>query len=513
MRRSFEDRELARKAARKGGLAKAAAWRAMRGQVDPLGGTIVELARSLGAFQEPSWARWWAFLKTLFALPLQPEELEAFRQFTGRDVPPAQTVAEAWVIAGRRAGKSRVAAFVATYLAACRDYRAVLSPGERGVVMAIAADRRQARVVLRYLKAAFEHPRLAPLVARRLRDSVELKTGVTIEVHSASYRTTRGYTVVGAVLDEIAFWRTDEGSAEPDAEIVGAVRPAMATVPGALLLAISTPYARRGELFRAYERHYGRSESDVLVWRATSREMNPKLSATAVARAYEDDPIAAAAEYGAEFRRDVEGFLDPEIVQAVTVPGRYELPPGRREDYAAFVDPSGGSADSFTLAIAHPEGDGCVLDLIREVRPPFSPDDVVADFAGLLKSYRVAEVHGDAYGGEWPRERFAAHGIRYDLAEATKSELYKRLLPLVNAGRVALLDLPRLRAQLQGLERRVARGGRDSVDHAPGGHDDLANAAAGALVLAHEGKHRTPFLICVGGIVYNLSEEGGPPTA
>jgi hypothetical protein len=29
------------------------------------------------------------------------------------------------------------------------------------------------------------------------------------------------------------------------------------------------------------------------------------------------------------------------------------------------------------------------------------------------------------------------------------------------------------------LERRTARGGRDSIDHPPGAHDDLANAVAG----------------------------------
>ena len=34
------------------------------------------------------------------------------------------------------------------------------------------------------------------------------------------------------------------------------------------------------------------------------------------------------------------------------------------------------------------------------------------------------------------------------------------------------------------LERRTARGGRDSIDHGPGAHDDIANAVAGALVLA-----------------------------
>jgi hypothetical protein len=64
-----------------------------------------------------------------------------------------------------------------------------------------------------------------------------------------------------------------------------------------------------------------------------------------------------------------------------------------------------------------------------------------------------------------------------------KSDLYREVLPLLNAGRVELLDLPRLRAQFLGLERRVMRGGRDSIDHGPSGHDDVVNAAAGAIHL------------------------------
>ncbi len=106
------------------------------------------------------------------------------------------------------------------------------------------------------------------------------------------------------------------------------------------------------------------------------------------------------------------------------------------------------------------------------------------EFAELLKAYRVSRVKGDRYAGEWPRERFQVHGIRYQVALKAKSDLYKELLPIVNGGRVKLLDHPRLFTQLCGLERKTARGGRDSIDHGPGGHDDLANATAGALVEA-----------------------------
>ena len=119
-----------------------------------------------------------------------------------------------------------------------------------------------------------------------------------------------------------------------------------------------------------------------------------------------------------------------------------------------------------------------------ERKPPFSPDAVTNEFCELLKAYWLTKVSGDRYGGEWPRERFRAHGITYELADKAKSEIYGALLPILNSGNAELLDLPRLTAQLIGLERRTARSGRDSVDHAPGGHDDIANAVGGALVLA-----------------------------
>ena len=78
--------------------------------------------------------------------------------------------------------------------------------------------------------------------------------------------------------------------------------------------------------------------------------------------------------------------------------------------YHAFVDPSGGSADSFTLAIAHKEADRIVVDAVHERKPPFNPETVVDDFAIALKPYRVFMVTGDRYGGEWPRSSFARGG-------------------------------------------------------------------------------------------------------
>ncbi len=98
--------------------------------------------------------------------------------------------------------------------------------------------------------------------------------------------------------------------------------------------------------------------------------------------------------------------------------------------YRGFVDPSGGSADSFTLSIGHHEvaRQVVVIDVIREIKPPFSPEGVVAQFAALLKSYRVSKVTRDRYAGEWPREQFRKFGILYEPAPKAKSDLYQDAL-------------------------------------------------------------------------------------
>jgi hypothetical protein len=221
----------------------------------------------------------------------------------------------------------------------------------------------------------------------------------------------------------------------------------------------------------------------VLVWKADTATMNPKIDPAIIAEAYDSDPEAARAEYGAEFRDDLADYITREAVDAVVCCGRSELPPEPGVTYAAFCDPSGGVNDAMTLAVAHlRDGAICVLDAVLEVRPPFDPEVAVAACTAVLRRFGVTRVTGDRYAGLWPAARFAEHGIAFEQSARPKSDLYCDLLPLLNAKRVELLDSPRLASQLVALERRTARSGRDTVDHTPGGHDDLANVVAGVLV-------------------------------
>ena len=422
-------------------------------------------ARLLGAsLRGNSWATWRVFLIAAMGEKLDAKERAIFERFTGRAREPGARIEEALFLIGRRGGKDRAAAVMATYIAALVDWSAVLAKGERGLVLCIGADQRQAKVQRDYIEGAFDaSPMLSGLIVNRTADAIELSSGITIEVRAASFRRLRGVTCVAVIASEAAFWMTEEGSSNADVEILNAVRPSLATTGGPLII-ITTPYARRGEVWGTYHRHYGaKGDQLILVAQGASRDFNPTLLQRVVDRAAERDAAAAGAEYLAQFRTDIEAFVAREAVEAAVVAGRDELPPVSAVSYCGFVDPSGGSVDSMTLAIAHRGSDGRVIvDAVRERRPPFSPENVVAEFAKTLKSYGVHSAAGDRYAGEWPRQRFAVHGVRYEVSEKPKSDLYRDLLPLLNSGRVELLDHSRLVGQLCGLERRTARSGKDS---------------------------------------------------
>ena len=431
-----------------------------------------------------SWAAWRALLIAIVGEELTDEERAVFAGLTGREREPLEPVEEFWAVIGRRGGKTRSMAVLAAYIAGCVDHRDTLAPGERGALPILAASTVQAAQAFNFVSGIFATaPNLKDLLENETADTISLASGVDITIRPASFRTIRGITAVAAIADEIAFWRSDD-SANPDTEILRALRPALATT-GGLLAAISSPHAKRGELYSTFKRHYGPTgHPSILVAKAPSRTMNPSLSQRVVDRAFEEDPEAASAEYGAEFRGDLAIFVGRDAIEACVATGVLVRAPIEGVTYFGFVDPSGGSSDSMTMAVAHNEGGRVVLDCIGERKAPFSPDSVVSEFAETLKSYRISTVVGDRYAGAWPRERFSVHGVIYRTADLNRGELYLAFLPLVNSGRVDLLDSTRMVAQFVGLERRTSRGGKDFVDHAPGAHDDIANAVAGVASLA-----------------------------
>ncbi|GJD58255.1 hypothetical protein [Methylobacterium dankookense] len=433
-----------------------------------------------------TWAAWRTVLIASQGEPLTEDERTIFRELSGREHEPDQPCDEVWGVVGRRGGKTRGFAVAAAYMAGCVDYEGKFAPGQRGRLPVMAASKDQATEAFRYLLGIFtEVPMFADMVdGEPTQDTIRLRNRVDIVVQPANFKTVRGPTLVAAVCDEIAFWHIEQ-AANPDREVLRALRPGLMTLNGPLFV-LSSPYAKKGELYAAYRRDFGsKGDPRVLVIQAPTLAMHrsPKIERE-VARAYERDAEAAKAEYGAQFREGISDFVSPEVVDACTDPGTTQRDRQPHVSYTAFIDPAGGSGqDSMTLAIGHRDANGCaVLDRVEGIAPPFSPESACTQFAAILKTYGVNRVVGDNYAAEWPKEAMLKQGISYERSDKPKGAIYAEFLPLLNSRKVRLLEHDAMRKQLCSLERRTAWGGRDTIDHPTNGHDDFINAAAGVLV-------------------------------
>jgi hypothetical protein len=466
-------------------------------KIKRIAGNIVEAMDTDFAdwFPGDSWANWKTVIKAAHGLPLDEDELAFFHEVAGGRAPPTKRVRQLWAIAGRRAGKNAITSLIVAHAAAQfdgkrRQIAGITLPqmrkGERATILLVANDREQAGVAFRYIESYFtDIPELRAMVTRTTRDTIELANGTDIVVATNDFRSIRGRAVLLAILDECAFYKSDN-SASPDVELYNAITPGMLTLKDqAMLIGISSAHKKVGLLYDRYRENYGKDDPDVLVIKATSLQLNPTLDVATIEAEITADPDLKRAEYLSEWRTDISSFVMPEIVDAAIVKGCQVIAPGG-EAYIGFIDVSGGVRDSHCCAIAFKDQvtGAAVLACARELKSA-DTESVVAEFATLLKSYGLDTAYADRYGAEWVRNAFERHGIDLRKSPHDRSGLYLNVLPALNAGQVKLLDLPRLRSQLLSLERRTLRGsGKDVVDHPTAGADDLINACAGSLVLA-----------------------------
>jgi len=472
----------------KGGLSQ----KSTRKKVAPWSGPLLDLMLRTDM---AAWKPWCSFAKAKDGLGhlMTDEELELYRRHTQREKPPTQQVDEAVQMVGTGGGKTRFSALCGVHASIAHDTSTV-AEGELVIVPLFAKSQSQARNAFSYAVGFCQLPDVKPFVHRVLSNAIEFKTGVRLEISPASFRSVRGFTNPLVIADEVAYW-LDEGN-NPDVEIINAVRTRLARVPGSQLLILSSPHAPRGVLHDLHQAYFGKgpeSERDrVLFWCASTLAMRPDHPKPhVIERAFRLDAASAVAEYGhgdyVSFRQHQQALFDLEPVSAAIVKGRRELPPEPKVKYVGFIDAAEGarSGDSMTLGVAHREGARSVLDAIRVIEPPFSPADVIlTDFVPVLQKYGITKVVGDRHAHGFVSAALKTCGLTFEPSKLSKSELYVALLSLLNSGGADLLDVSVLRVQLLALQRRSARGGRDSVDHPSGGHDDAANAAAGALVLA-----------------------------
>jgi len=451
-----------------------------------------------------TWSMWLVFLKSLFGLPLNSSELDAFKQCTGRATynPPPGGFPEAVAIAGVQCGKSSIAGALIGSAALTGD------PGT--VAIGVAQDHRGGmRVLLRYARAPFETLDMFKAeVSRDTSDYLELQRGTALAAYPCKPAALRGVKASIVVLDEPAHFISTDGR-PTDLEMWRVARGRVA-MTGGKIVAISSPYAQSGLLYELHKRHFGNDDSPTLVWQASSKMMNPLLSDDYLSRMEQDDPDAYRSEVLGEFRQGVSNLFDPDALDACIDVGVKERLPDPRHRYTSFIDAASGSGqDGFAVGIAHEDAGRYVLDCVRAWRPPFNPSGVIQECADLLKRYRLSETCGDRYAPGFVSEGFRLNQVHYRPSERDRSSIYLELLPMVNARQVVLLDRPDLLKELRGLERRRGTGGRDRVDHRRGAHDDAANVTAGCLTLlaSHAGQQVYTFNFVTGEEIHFDSED------
>lgn len=418
-------------------------------------------------FRAPSWDGWRGILARL-----------------------TSAIRELFIIAGRGSGKSMIAALLACAFAS-REYPR--APGEFIYVGVFGPDRRQAGITFRYILGLLRSvPELDQLIVNETKESVELAGGVVLEVVTASTAAPRGRAYALAIIEEAAFLPTED-AADPDTELLRAVRPALARVPGSLLVVIGTPYAMRGELYRAWRDWFNlpaaEKPADRLVVAADTLTLNPTFSREEIERAWRDDPVAARSEYGRDgvigFRTDVSGLLTDTMLDPVVPESIRELAPDptRRAEGAfdAADGVEGGNAAAAAVAFV---GQPAELAAVRRWKAPFNPSAVAAEAAALFARFGLRKIWIDRRAPGMVADLFREHTIDCEVSALTTSETFRELLPLINSQRVTLLDAPELLQELRRLERRPGNEGREVIEHLPRGSDDVAAAAASALVHA-----------------------------
>jgi hypothetical protein len=456
-----------------------------------------------------SWRAWRIVAKCIFAEELTVEEIQFYREHTGREYGPTTTAREVWLEIGRRGGKNWFTAALIVYLACIR--KVSFKMGELGRVMLLAADQDQADIAFSYIETLIDgNAEWAAMVVKRSKQDkqkrIELSNRVEILIKPGDKRRVRGRTLLAAICDEIAHWWNDEQHANPDTEVLDALRPAMFGVPGALLLCISSPYRRKGAMFQARQRWWGRDRiqigeqqlpSRVLFWNAATWDMRPidqELQLFLDEEKYRD-PSSFASEYGAQYRSDLEDYLSLEQVQACVISGRSLMPYEAGKTYYAFLDTAGGGGqDSAALAIGHayPKDKGrfgVAVDRVIEWRPTFDAEDTADAIAKALKEYRINTIRGDNFSGDTWASMLRKRGLSYQVETLNATALYRTALPIFTGHNVELPDpeanqtIKRMVNQLTSLEKRE---GGEKIDHPKNGHDDIANALAGLLCLAYK---------------------------
>ena len=177
-----------------------------------------------------------------------------------------------------------------------------------------------------------------------------------------------------------------------------------------------------------------------------SRTMNPSLPQSVVDRAIERDPASAAAEFGAQFRTDIEAFVNIEAVRACVSSGVYERAPIPGVSYCSIRRSS-----RWQRCRQHDDGIGhidhakqiVIIDAIRERKPPFSPEQVTSNLLPCCSNITSPKSLATATPAVFRQSNLASSACSMNRVPS-RADLYVDLLPMINSCSIALLDNAKL---------------------------------------------------------------------
>lgn len=438
-------------------------------------------------------------LRAVGGAPLAKPQLQMFRRLTGtagvlglgRTRPSPEGYRDVYLRCGRRSGKStRIAAPLAIEALLRSDVDGLLGPGETARVLCVAPRRDQVRTLLDSCSGLLD--RLG-VTHEKINAAIRVPgLRVVIETTTADGVAPRGPTAVCAIIDEAALLPYVEGSEGYDRELIAAIRPALATTGGRLIVA-STPWGREGFHFERVETLLGAPTSRAVAFEAPTWTMNPAhFPSEAAARENEDDPRIFDREWRAvPGDLDSSAFSSTDLAACVDI-GRRGSPPIRGTAYSLGYD-EGGRQAARALVITHrewrPTPDGSVeyivVDFLKRWQPGsgIAHDEVMSEVASIAKRYSNARIQRDLFAGDAVNAALSKLGARSEevsMAPAAQAARFRYLQHLVETGRIRLVDDDQLLRELRGLRETLQQAGRVTFAKGSkrGEFDDLADALA-----------------------------------
>lgn len=462
-----------------------------------MGLPFLAFARRLGECPEPGQE---AALRVLFGGEepgdVGPLGLQIFGY--GRGTPArARDVAE--LVWGARGGKTKWGALRILHLACTVDLSR-LAAGEHGYAFLVAPKLELAGQALNYIKGAIGKDAALSKACEITAERIVLRRRggrqVTIQTVAASRGGAgqRGRSLVGALLDETAFFRDETTGAVNDAAVFRALAPRV--IEGGQLIVQSTPWSRAGLLYDLFRENWGKPQSAIVAHAATPVLRTDEKILSYVAREYARDPENARIEFGAEFgAASAATWLDPEALDAA-VSGLAKAGPG---DLVGAGGDLGFARNSSALVVAVQGHGGRIgLSLVREWRPtagtPLRPSEVCGEVARLIREGGAGSLVADRHYQETIRESLSAAGLLLE-EPPPPDEAWALVRELLRTGRLDLPAEPLLLSQLKAVRGRLASGGTVRIELAStpdGRHGDLAAAAALAIWAVVRRPHRIP---------------------